>query len=474
MSVNQPTNSKGGIAPWTGAGPVPSTPPMPGQTSTQTTPAIPAASMSSGLTTDGFNQYLASQTTAAGPSAADQAAAAANAPAGTSWIQSLAPGTTYDPSTAMATVPMPGGGTASLNPSAYSVVNGQTFMTQDQWNQFLEGGLLSYNPASIMTPQNIQGVESMYTTANQSLWKAEDAQSAGQLQTAKDDINSQVAQATQGVNTARTNLQTDQSNAWQSAASSGQGRGVGGALSAYEQGKVSKSYAPEFANLEAGLATDLTNLKTKSVDAVNSWYLAGQTQDAQRVADANQYAMSYLQTEGNATEEEKQGFLNWLESEQAAAAKTQEFNETLQQKEDAAKGTTAWENARTAAEYGPGSPAAVRAAAPTSAGIKQQNQQATASAEQYLAYHYNLTTGQAIAAYRKKYGHDPSTADMKTIQTQMAQQLQQWINQQTPQYTQQGVNGDDMADYVAQLLGQPAPYRGTIDQPPATTTTGGY
>jgi hypothetical protein len=347
-------------------------------------------------------------------------------------------------------------------------------MTQDQYNQFLEGALLSYNPASIMTPQNIGSVAGAYynNSANQSLWKAQDAQSAGQLQTAQDDINSQIAQATQGVNTARTNLQTDEGNQWQSAASSGQGRGVGGALSAYEQSKVSKSYAPEFANLETGLATDLTNLKTKGVDAVNSWYLAGQTQDAQRVADANQYAMSYLQTEGNATEEEKQGFLNWLESEQAAAAKTQEFNETLQEKEDAAKSTTAWENARTAAEYGPGSPAAVRAAGtsgtpnnPTATQLKQQTDRATGLAQQQINNEWQKALASAVKTATNGQ-NNPSVAQLSQIKQTVAQQLAAEVSQQGGALTQQGVSVDNMVNYVNQLAGAQPSYTSTGDAAP--------
>ena len=46
-----------------------------------------------------------------------------------------------------------------------------------------------------------------------------------------------------------------------------------------------------------------------------------------------------------------------------------------------------------------------------------------------------------------------------------------YITQNTGAWTAEGISPDDMANYAAQVLGQPSPYKGSIGQVPTSDTT---
>ena len=260
-------------------------------------------------------------------------------------------------------------------------------------------------------------------------------------------------QATAATNQARTNLQTDEGNQWQSAASSGQGRGVGGALSGYEQAQVSKAYAPQFANLEQGLASDISGINLNAQQAIDALAAQGQTDAAQRMASLQSSAMSFLQSGADATTQERQGILNYFQAAAQNATQNQQFQESQAQQQQQFMypytHETPYEQAYIGMETGKNSPTQ----------LKEQSQQQMGQAQDDIS--------KTIYALRAQ----GQTSD-QAVQTVVAN-----IMKNAGQYTAEGIDPNMLINYVYQMAGMPSPYKGaTPDQAPTTTSssTGGY
>jgi hypothetical protein len=319
-------------------------------------------------------------------------------------------------------------------------------MTPQDFSSFL--ATAPYNPASAVNPESVTDYTQMLQGIMAPVETAQNAQNQQQLQSYQDAVNSQVAQATQGVNTARTNLQTDEGNQWQAAAGGGRG-----ALDSYEQSKVSKAYAPQFANLEAGLATDLTSIHSTAADAIKSMSLAGQTEQAQQTEGLAQDALSYLQSNETATSEDRQGILNYFQGLADAATKNQQFEETLKQKTQYDQGMVTAAQERAAGAPG-------TANNPSTTRLKQQTDQATGLAQQQINNEWQKALASAVKTATNGQ-NNPSVAQLSQIKQTVAQQLAAEVSQQGGALTQQGVNVDNMVNYVNQLAGAQPSYTST-------------
>ena len=417
MSVN--LNAKGGIAPFTGAGAVPTTPPLPGQTATPaSTPPYPSTSQ---------------------------------VPSGAQWVGSYFPGMNigYDASSGMGSIPLPGGA-VSFDTKNYPVVNGRTQMTPDQVNGLVNAA--PYDPNAGVNQAGLgqflgmmQGAMSPYESA----LKAQEQQQAGMY---NDLANSQVNQAQAAGDTARTNLQTDEGNQWQSAASSGQGRGVGGGLSAYEQSKVSKDYAPQFENLEQNQAASIGNIRLQASQAIQALQSQGKTEDAQNLSSLMSQGIGWLQTTASATQQERDAVLNRLTQETQNATQNQQFEESQAQQQQQFmypySHTTPYDQAYIDMETGKNSPT-------------QQKQQA---AQQMGSAQSDIS--KTIYALRAK-----GVSENDSVQQAVA-----YIMKNAGQYTSEGIDPNMLINYVYQMAGMPAPYKGaTPDQTPSAGSSGsGY
>jgi hypothetical protein len=397
-------------------------------------------------------------------------------PSGAQWVGSYFPGMNigYDASSGMGSIPLPGGA-VSFDTKNYPVVNGRTQMTPDQVNGLMNTA--PYDPNAGVNQAGLgqfmgmmQGAMSPYESA----LKAQEQQQAGFY---NDLAGSQVNQAQAAGDTARNNLQTDEGNQWQSAASSGQGRGVGGGLSAYEQSKVSKDYAPQFESLEQNQAANIGNIRLQASQAIQALQSQGLTEDAQNLSSLTEQGIGWLQTTASATQQERDAVLNRLIQETQNATQNQQFEESQKQQQQQFQQSQQQQQAQFEYPYSHTTPydlayINMQTGKDSPTALKQQSQQATGSAEQTIAYQANSLAGQYTAAYKKQYGHDPTAADMTKIQQQVMKQIQNgYITQNTGAWTTAGVSPDDMANYAAQVLGQPSPYKGTIGQVPTSDTT---
>ncbi|MGD0620918.1 MAG: hypothetical protein ABSA82_00380 [Thermacetogeniaceae bacterium] len=289
----------------------PVTPPVapPATTAGTTTAANPASAAGPSFTLDDYNQYLASQATPAGPTTAQTAAAQAQAPPNTTWIQDLAPGTYYDSSTGMAMVPLQGGGYAQLNPSQYSIVNGETYLTQDQWNQYQASAyaLNPYNPSSDITQQNINDLMSYFDAGQQ---KALGTQQSAALQSAQEDIQENMTEAQQKYAQLTSNLSYQDYINTRNATYAH--RTPGSAMA--EQADIGNQFSTDYANAAGNLGTDLKDIMTKGNEGIASLTLAGNTQEAQLHSEELKEVMSFLQTEGNNTAENRQAIVNYYDN----------------------------------------------------------------------------------------------------------------------------------------------------------------
>jgi hypothetical protein len=166
--------------------------------------------------------------------------------------------------------------------------------------------------------------------------------------------------------------------------------------------------------------------------------------------------------------------LNLFQDRADKAQQNQQFEETLKQKTQYDQGmvTAAQERAADA----PGT-----ANNPSATQLKQQTDQATGQAETAISgylqskagqYQLNAEAGKGVTAYRKQFGHDPSTADMQKIQAQaQLMALQDYLSQNTGQYTSEGIDPSMLTNYAYQQLGLPQPYKGATADQSATPTS---
>lgn len=356
------------------------------------------------------------------------------------WIRSyFAPGmVSYDAATK--TINLPGG--LKIPQEQLLTLGDKTYISPSQLAQYYHTYAATYKPPEPTINDVKQKTEALMQVYSPLMQTVRD-RLGFDLKKIQEQAEQQRKLAEVAYETARSNLQRQQTADWNTIFKSALKRGLGASpLMSYTQRKVVEAYAPSFENLEKNRAAQLANIASQAALAADELAVRGKELEAQWASQIAQYAYNALQQDAEMQRKALQTLGQYFANMEAAKQKA---------KQEAAK--LAWEREK--------------AYLPYLYPKEKSSKQSLSEAKALVMGNYADEIRKKIDKAWKEGGWEAAVAVLPEVEAK--------IRADAPELMKSGINPEELVDYLYRLVGGFTKQGGKwVLQPANTGNTSSY